>query len=122
LGAIKKELEMNQETQAGATQDAAVSGVRQIVLRAEAQELNQVIEALQLDLADAPLQVRQRALDFFDLQPELVSIESGPATGATVPFLLKPSQGLLDLALAVRTGDFDALAVKYPHCFPPSPG
>lgn len=86
-----------------------------IELRAECGTLDEVLGGLLADLADAPLQIREMALDFIKRSPELVCLEQGPAAGAGVTILLEPSQWLLDLVSAVRTVDFEFLRVKYPH-------
>lgn len=83
-----------------------------IELRAECGTLDEVLGGLLADLADAPLQIRELALDFIKRAPELVCLEQCPAAGACVPILLEPSQRLLDLAAAVRARDFEFLRVK----------
>lgn len=87
----------------------------EITLDLDASALEQVLNELLENLADAPLKVRELALGFIKRQPQLAVIDSGPASGAVVPLLLKPSQGLLDLVRAVRAGDLDAFVVKYSH-------
>lgn len=87
-------------------------GVQQIELRADSRAVVDVFDGLLADLADAPLQVRELALDFIDRSPELVRLEQGAATGAGVPVLFVPSQRLLDLVAAVRTRDLEFLRVK----------
>jgi hypothetical protein len=70
------------------------------------------LEGLLADLAEAPEGIRERALDLIKTPSEFVCFEQGVAAGAVVPLLLKPSQRLLDLRAAIRTGDFDLLVVE----------
>jgi hypothetical protein len=92
-----------------------------IELKADAKELLEYIEQLRADLADAPLEIRKLALDFIDISPELVRFEFGVTSGSVVTALLKPTQRLLDLGLAIRTGNFDPQlfrrlpAIKHSH-------
>lgn len=86
-----------------------------IDLAADTTELTRLIEELLSDLSDAPHEIRKLALDFLNLPFELVSFELGVTSGAVVTALLKPSQRLLDLRLAVRARDFDLLLVKHSH-------
>jgi hypothetical protein len=83
----------------------------EIKLEADASLLQECLDALFADLADAPHHVRKLALDLFNIPSELVSVEQGIATGACVPLLFKPSQRLLDFRAAVRTRDFDHIVV-----------
>ena len=87
----------------------------EIMFNAETGDLTAFLEQLELALADATAEVRELALDFLEGSAELVRVENGMASGAMVALLFKPSQRLLDLDLAVRTGDFDSLIVKYGH-------
>lgn len=75
-------------------------------------DLISFLEDLLAELSEAPDEIRQRALDFVQSLPELISFEQGVATGAIVPLLLKPSQRLLDFRAAIGTGDFDLLIVE----------
>ncbi|MBA3756504.1 MAG: hypothetical protein H0X02_09860 [Nitrosomonas sp.] len=80
-------------------------------------ELKKVLNRLRADLANAPNEVRELFLNFPKLSAELVSFECGFAAGAVVTVLLKPSQLLLDLGFAIRTGNFDFVVVEHPHGF-----
>jgi len=82
-----------------------------IVLTVDASTLDECVKELLSDLTDAPGEVRERALDFLNAPSELVSVESGIASGAMVPLLFKPSQRLLDLCAAVRARNFDGIIV-----------
>ena len=86
-----------------------------VVLQADTTDLAALIDQLKLDLADAPLQVRELALNLLDGASELVCLEQGPASGARVTVLLKPSQRLLDFASAVRARNFNFLGVEESH-------
>jgi hypothetical protein len=86
-----------------------------VELKAETKELLEYIEQLRADLVDAPLEIRQSALDFIDLSPELVRFEFSVTSGSVVTALLKPTQRLLDLGHAIRTRNFDSPAVEHSH-------
>lgn len=86
-----------------------------IELTADTTELSELLGELLSYFSDAPHDIRKLALDFLDVPFELVSFELGVTSGAVVTALLKPSQRLLDLRLAVRTRNFDLLLVKHSH-------
>lgn len=88
---------------------------KELAFQVDAEPLQRVLLELELELVDAPLQVRELALDFIDGTSELCRVEQGVASGAVVPILLEPSQGVLDFLSAVRARDFDALLIKYSH-------
>ena len=85
---------------------------RSIELRADARGVLDLLADLNFDLANAPGEIRKLALDFSDLNPELVCFERGVASRAVLSVLLKPTQRLLDFAAAVRTGDFEKLLIE----------
>lgn len=85
--------------------------------RFKGSELRQVLKQLLSDLANAPDEVRNRALGFLDFTSELVSLEAGVTSGATVPILIKPSNFLLNLCTAVRAGNFDLCVIEHSHSF-----
>jgi hypothetical protein len=89
--------------------DAPASSIE---LTLDGSDLISFLEGLLAELSEAPEEIRQRALDFVQVLPELVSFEQGIATGTMVPLLLKPSQWLLDFRAAIRTGNFDLLIVE----------
>lgn len=109
---------MNQADNGTSPQCAANGQDRTIVLRAEACALQDYLDELETALAAAPKQIRQLALDLINLAPELVHIQSCPATVACVAILLEPSQWSLDLAAAVRAGDLNWLVVEHSHMRP----
>lgn len=86
-----------------------------IELRADSQELTQFLKGLLSDLSNVSLEVRQLAFNFLQLSPELIRFEFRAASRTVMTALFKPSQRLLDLRSAIRTGDFDLLFVKYSH-------
>lgn len=86
-----------------------------IEIKADTTELNSYIDQLVANLANAPQEVRQLALRFVDIPSELIRFECGAASGAGVTVLLKPSQRLLDLGTAIRTGNFDLFVIKNAH-------
>lgn len=86
-----------------------------VEITADTKELSDFFEGLLTDLSNAPHEVRKLALDFLNLSTELVSFELGLTSGTVVTALLKPSQRLLDLGLAIRTGNFDLVIVKHSH-------
>ena len=81
----------------------------------ESSELLRVMRGLLADLANASAEIQGHALKLLEGVPELCRLESGAASGAKITFLLKPSDFLLDLCLAVRTGNFDKLVVGNEH-------
>jgi hypothetical protein len=85
-----------------------------IELKADAKELLEYIEQLCADLVDAPPEIKESALDYIDISPELVCFEFRVTSGSVVTALLKPTQRLLDFGHAIRTRDFDSPAVE-PH-------
>lgn len=86
-------------------------------LRADTSELSALVDGLLAELPNVPDEVRQLLLNFLKFSPELVSFECGVAAGAVVTILLKPSQRLIDLGFAIRTGNFDFLLVEQSHGF-----
>lgn len=103
------------QVDSGTPRQNAESGKVVITLRAETGALQMFLEEFEVDLAAAPQEVRQLALDLLDLESELVDIQSSPTPVAGVSVLLKPSQRLLDFAAAVRAGNLDWLSVEYSH-------
>lgn len=86
--------------------------------RSEGPELCEVFKQLLADLANAPGEVRKILFDFSNVLPErLVSIEFKVTSRTSGALLFKPSQLLLDLALAVRTGNFDLCVIEHGHSF-----
>ncbi len=73
-------------------------------------ELNQ---QLQLNI-DSLGELRELLFDLVNFPLKLVSIETRTARG-TVEALLNPSDLLLDLLSAIRTGDFENFAIKGSH-------
>lgn len=90
-----------------------------IELTADTKEFSSILDELLSDLSNAPHEVRKLAFDFLNFSTELVSFEFSITSGTTMAALLKPTQRLLDLCLAVRTGDFDLIIVKHSHCDEP---
>ena len=78
-------------------------------------ELFRVLDGLLADLANAPAEIQSHALNLSRGGSELGRLENGIASGAEVAFLFKPTDFLLDLCLAVRTGNFDKLVVGNEH-------
>lgn len=87
------------------------------VERFEGSELHTTWKQLFSDLSNASDEIRVLSFNFLKLSPELIRFESSIASGAVVTILLKPSDFFLDLCLAVRTGKFDFLIIKYGHSF-----
>jgi hypothetical protein len=83
----------------------------------EGSELEKVFKVLFADLSNAPDEVRDRALSFFNPLSELIRFESGVTAGTVMPILIKPTDLLLNLCVAVRTGNFDFLVVEHGHSF-----
>ena len=81
----------------------------------ESSELFRVMRGLLVDLANASAEIQGHAFKLLEGVPELCRLESGAASWAKITFLLKPSDFLLDLCLAVRTGNFDKLVVGNEH-------
>ena len=86
-------------------------------LKADTSELSAFLDELLADLSNVPDEVGELLLNFLKFSPELVSFECGVAAGAVVTILLKPSQRLIDLGLAIRAGNFDLLLVERSHGF-----
>ncbi len=103
------------QVDSGTPRQDAEGGKVAITLRAETGALQVFLKELEADLAAAPQEVRQLALDLLDLASELADIQSSPTPGAGVAVLLKPSQWLLDFAAAVRAGNLDWLGVEHSH-------
>lgn len=103
------------QTDSSKARQNAEGGKVAITLRAETDALQGLLKELEADLAAAPQEVRQLALDLLDLAPELADVKDCPTSGAGVAILLEPSQWLLDLAAAVRAGDLDWLRVEHSH-------
>ena len=100
--------------------DGMISAVRKITLTFEpfdGSELFGVMDELLSDLINAPDEVRNRALYFLDFPSKLIRLESCITSGAVVTVLLKPSELLLDLCAAVRTGNFDFVVIEHGHSF-----
>lgn len=85
--------------------------------RFEGSELREVLQRLLADLANASSEIQSHALNLLKGVPGLCRLESGIASGAKVTFLLKPSDFLLDICVAVRTGEFNNLIVGNEHSF-----
>lgn len=62
---------------------------------------------LPIELLDAVLEPLNGLIDLLSNPGELCCVESGSAAGASRTLVLKPSQRLLDLSLALGAGDFD---------------
>lgn len=88
---------------------------KNLQLQVDARPMQALLQELELELVNAPLQIRKLALDFIDGMTELCRFKQSIATGAMVPLLLEPSDGMFDLLSAVRACDFDALSVKHSH-------
>ena len=61
--------------------------------------------------------IRNMALCFLDFTPKLISLDVCVTSRTVMSILLKPSNLLLDLGVAVRTGDFNRLVVEQAHGF-----
>ncbi|MBS0424590.1 MAG: hypothetical protein JSR71_09265 [Proteobacteria bacterium] len=80
-------------------------------------ELFRVLNELLADLADAPSEIRANAVCLLDEISKLAAIKCVTTPGAVVTILLEPSDFLLNICVAVRTGKFDNLVVGNEHCF-----
>lgn len=75
-------------------------------------------EALLAQLLEAPLQARERVVDFLQACPQSawaarVDLNFCPATGASQQrVVLEPAQALLELAAAAGAGDVDLMVVE----------
>lgn len=92
--------------------------VQTLTLACDASQLLADMELLS-QAAQRSLQVRQRLLDLGDFGPELVrvDIDRSGATGAgELRIRLESANAFLELAAAVRAGQFDDLVVQeIPH-------
>lgn len=78
----------------------------------DASEAEAALSELNLYLRDLPLQFRELLLQFFDAGPKLFSFEGGSTVGTSYVATLKPSNRLLDLLFALRTGEFERLRIE----------
>jgi hypothetical protein len=85
--------------------------------RFKGSELRKAMDRLLTDLANASNETRSNAINLLKCGPELCRLESGIASGAKITFLLEPSDFLLDICVAVRTGEFNNLVVGNEHGF-----
>lgn len=76
------------------------------------------IETLLAQLLEAPLQTRERVVDFLHTSPQSawavrVDLNVCPASGAAQQrIVLEPTQALLELAAATGAGDVDLMVVE----------
>jgi len=83
----------------------------------ESSELFKTLDGLLVELRKATPEIRSNALCLFKSLSNLATAEFVTTPGAPVVIVFKPSDCLLDLCLAVRTGKFDNLIVGNEHCF-----
>lgn len=88
------------------------------VLRADAGELSALLDELTPKLADVSGELEKFLFSIRDISFDLLVVaEFVPASGACGTLLLKPSQLLLDLGVAIRTNKFDRLLFERSHGF-----
>lgn len=76
-------------------------------------EFQATMSELYLYVPNLPPQICDRLFGLFDSPAKLFRFENGPAAvRAGVTFLLKPTDLLLDLLSACRTGDFKNLIIE----------
>jgi len=93
---------------------AAGSGEQRILeLMADSSGLKRAIDELIADLAAAPREIREQALDFISGLSGWVAVDSCVTSGAAVTVFIKPSQKLRELSEAVRARDLTARLAKY---------
>ena len=66
------------------------------------------------EVAELAPELREAALNLFDLGPEFISFESRSTSGA-IEIVFKPGKGLLDLLAALRAGDLHGHLAKLAH-------
>ncbi len=90
-----------------------------VKVSADTSEFDEFMNGLELDLEAAPKSCRDVALNLLNSLPEWFHIEFNATSGTTVCGLLKPSQWLLNLRVALRAGNFDFLSINIAgHCDP----
>ncbi len=94
--------------------EAPVDGVGPVALALDAAR----VEVLLAQLLEAPLQTRERVVDFLHTSPQSawaarVDLNFCPASGAAQQrIVLEPTQALLELAAATGAGDVDLMVVE----------
>jgi len=84
-----------------------------ITIHCDTNEIDAVLSELNLYIPKVPLKVRNLLLRLVDSPSELIRFEHSPApVGAGLTVFLKPTDRLLDLLTACRTGNFENLIVK----------
>jgi hypothetical protein len=88
-----------------------------IHINCDTSEIQPILSELNLYIGKLPLEIREFLLGLFDSPAKIFRLENGPAAvGAGLTVLLKPTDLLLDLLSACRTGNFENLVVKRePH-------
>jgi len=92
--------------------------MKTVNLVSEASDLTKAIADLSSEVHDAGPQFVELAFNLMKRPAQLVAVDDGGTSGATVSLLLKPSKLLLDFLAAMRARDFHGFVVKYPHLSP----
>ncbi|MXS81554.1 hypothetical protein [Nitrosomonas oligotropha] len=83
----------------------------------EESKLIATFNELLADLANASPEIQSNAIRLLKDLSKLATIDSVTTPGAAITILFKPSDFLLDVCIAVRTGKFDNLIVGNEHSF-----
>jgi len=89
--------------------------VKKIFVTPDSKKLGELLDGLFTELSKASDDVRKLALEFIEITPELFSFEYSIASRAAITVLFKPSQRLIDLEFAIRTGNLDSLVINRSH-------